>query len=469
MRNVPARNRPLSTIPALIALMALAGIAYWFVWREAPFTAPDSTDYMRIAADLRDGGLDELHYRAPGYPFILMLAGAGSGPTRSLYATQLCLRLLSVLLVAVYLRRLEVRGALLALFVALALLPPNMVYAAYVLTETPTEFLLIAGTILLLMGLEQGGRLGKTMLLPASGAAFGLAAIVRPTYQLLPVALAATLLLAARSGRAARKRRLAAVCAILLIPAAIVGAYCAHNFSRFGFPGLNPSFGLHLSTKTARVIERLPDEYEDIREMLVQHRDSALVVRDSEHTGENYIWGARPELERVTGLDKPGLSKFLLDLNLILIRRAPLEYLRDVGAAAVLFWFPSTTEHSNFGSRSVQALWSGVHFLVAGCFFLAVLALLGTALLRRLLPDESKPVVPRPEDAGIPIPALAIPLAVILYTLLVSTLFEGGHQRYRAPTDLLIYFLLIIGVRFLGRLRSAASNSDNALARSIVP
>ena len=54
-----------------------------------------------------------------------------------------------------------------------------------------------------------------------------------------------------------------------------------------------------------------------------------------------------------------------------------------------------------------------------------------------------------------------LPLTVIVYSMLVSTLFEAGHQRYRTPTDLLIFFVTVLGVGFLTDIRSSLKERRN--------
>ena len=60
-----------------------------------------------------------------------------------------------------------------------------------------------------------------------------------------------------------------------------------------------------------------------------------------------YIWKAIPELEEATGLDKPQLSKYMTRVNLVLIKKAPLEYLAELARALPLYWFPFSPKPSN--------------------------------------------------------------------------------------------------------------------------
>lgn len=450
-------NTHIPSFIILIAIAAIAGVIYWHLWNDAPYVSHDSADYMEIAVDIREGGLDDLYYKTAGYPLLLALTDSANEPSRLLYFIQLSLHLISVLLIAFFLVRLQAQRLLVALFMILSLLPPSMVISAYVLTEALTEFFIVAGTVLLLLWLEKDSGGIKILLPIISGVAFGLSALIRPSYQLLFVALTGIMLLFLRFASAEKRRWTVAVLAVFIIPVLIIGGYCAYNNSKFGYAGLTPSLGLHLSTKTEGVIERLPDEYAEVREVLIRHRNNALVERSSEHTGKKvYIWHARPELEQMTGMDKPELSNYMLKLNLILIKRAPIQYMLDVASAATRFWFPSTTPHSNFHSRAMQLIWSLLHFIVISIFFLVAITMAGLGVMRWLLPRETRSkFFPRIKGSDILLPSLVIPFSVVIYTMLVSTMFDGGHQRYRTPTDLLILFLTVLGIHFLMSLRAA--------------
>jgi hypothetical protein len=447
----------------VLGLIALAGLLYWFVWDEAPVMTRDSNDYLDVAVDLGDGRLDEVHFRAPGYPLLLLLMGSAREPSRSLYLVQLFFHFVSVLLIALFFIRIGLHRIFILLFMVLASLPPSVVLTAYVLTEALSEFLVVTGTVSLLFYLWKGRTALEKLLPVLSGLAFGLAAVIKPTFQLLFLLICGIMLLFLRFGRVDRRTWLPAVIALFTIPLVIIGGLYAYNFGKLGYLGLTPSFGFHFSTKTARVVERLPDEYSDVREMLISKRDTILVERHGRHSGANYIWLARPELEQITGLDKPGLSRYLVRMNLVLIKRAPLQYMKEVAAAMTQYWFPATTTLSNFDSRLLQLLWSAIHFITIFAF-LAVIFLLVSLISARwyLNVGAGKIRLPKSERAVALLPAFIIPLAIIIYTMLVSTLFEAGHQRYRIPTDLLIYFFTVLGIHFLIELRTAASEGITA-------
>jgi hypothetical protein len=312
--------------------------------------------------------------------------------------------------------------------------------------------------------LEREGTAARFPILLAASIAFGLSALVRPTYQLLFVFLAGVLFLLLFLARTDQKVKLIlAMASVILVSLMIVGGYAAQNYRRYGYFGLTPLLGFNLSTRTVRVVERLPDEYAQVREILIAERDRHLVGRHGSHTGVMYIWYAIPELEQVTGLDKPALSNYMLKLNLMLIRKAPLEYLKEVSRAMSTFWFPRSTALSDFHSRLIQLLWGGVHFAVIAAFFLVVSLLLGFGLLMWLLPTgQRKRVLPADARLGGVAALFLLPLAIIIYTSLTSTMFEVGNPRYRTPTDLLILFTLVLGIHFFAQVRTRVTSEPDS-------
>ena len=110
------------------------------------------------------------------------------------------------------LMRFGVPRILLVLFLALALIPPNVVRSAYVTSEILAEFMLVLGLAAILRGPESAAAACR------AGLAFALAALVRPAYQLLFVPLVLFLLPAAVAARWPRKRMLAVMCAVIAPP-----------------------------------------------------------------------------------------------------------------------------------------------------------------------------------------------------------------------------------------------------------
>jgi len=451
----------------LVLVLLASGIFYALVWSDAPWMVSDSAGYLETAADLRDLRLDALHDRTPGYPLILLATGASQTPARLLFIAQLLMIVASVFLLAGLLERAAVRKFLIAGFVILALAPSRMAPAAYVLTECWTQFLLVGGLCAWMAWFDRR----RTVWLLAWGVAAGLAAFTRPAYALLAVAWLPIAILLERLVTSQRLPKRIALVYTLAPTLLLLGGLCLHNQQRFGYAGPSPLFGFNLSTRTLRVLERLPDEHATIREILIRHRDEDLVAPHEDHLARMFIWGvAREDLEAATGMSQAELSKRMAKLNLLLIRKAPLEYGIEVGQAMVAYWFPWLPAAGNLGSRGLQLLWSLLHFGTIAVFFAVVLMMVAVGCVVVTVPQLRAWV-----GAGMQVPqqravtGAVLALVAIFYTMLVSCVVEIGTPRYRGPTDLLILFVTVLGVELWSQWRRRANTIDATMRLSRLP
>ncbi|MCZ6673739.1 MAG: hypothetical protein O7C75_12475 [Verrucomicrobia bacterium] len=452
-------------------LVFVAGLFYVLAWNSAPIAVNDSGGYMKVAADLQDLKLDTLHGRTPGYPLLLWLTNSSEQPTRLLFFTQLLLHFTSVLLLAYLLNYMAVSKKIIALFLFIAVIPPSMVMTAYVLTETLTQFFLVAGFVFLLLGLDKS----NTTLVVISSIALSLAGFVRPTYELIFIPVLGMLLVALCLTRKSRGLLILATFSTFAFSTIFIGGLIWHNYSNFNYSKLTPFFGYGLSSKTARFLERLPDEYTEVRETLIRNRDRERVTyrtawlrrpwHNSSHNGLYYIWLARPELRKITNLSNLELSDYMLRLNLLLIRKAPLQYLREVVVALPTYWLPITTDLSNFNSKTLQLLWAGIHFVVMVLFFSIVPILLGSGLFLFKLPVSLREKFRSRMAMNTPLFLLSslLAFAIIGYTMLISVAADVGNPRHRVPTDLLIFFVIALGIHCWLHLR------DNLLEKKHLP
>jgi hypothetical protein len=251
-----------------------------------------------------------------------------------------------------------------------------------------------------------------------------------------------------RLGAPPRLRQVVKGCLILIfVNILIVGGYSYFNYLNFGYFGITYKLGISLTQKTAPVIERLPDNYAAIREVLIKARNRTLVA--SGGTNLTYIEAIRPQLVQLTGLSEPRLANYLLKLNLLLIRKAPLNYLQEVVAAFGRYWFPTSTDLANFHSRHLQTLWAVVHILVMTVFAVNLLLIIGATTLIK----GSDPVVEREYKVTIgtdtiDLQQFAYGLAgmIVAYTAAISCFIDVGDPRHRVPTDVIIVFMLFLGV-----------------------
>jgi hypothetical protein len=345
---------PLRIAIIYLALFITATGVYAFLWRGAPFlNIADSPWYMEAARDLSDGSVDNLNNRSPGFPLFLILTGATEHPTRAFWFVSLILHFSGIWLLAQVLHTARLSAKAITLFGVVLLLPPQVENAAILMTENLTQFCLI----LALTSLIWWCRQRKTIWLIVSALAIAYGGLVRPTYQMLAFVIVGCLLLIRRLHLSSFRISEMVKASVILVAATvlIIGGYSSLNYYKFGYFGVTPLLGFNLSSKTVRVVERLPDQYADVREMLVSTRDKQLTARDSSHTGLQYIWSVGIEgIQEKTNLSKGDASKYMLRLNVLLIRKAPLEYLLAVMQSMATYWFPSNKEPADMNSRLLQ-------------------------------------------------------------------------------------------------------------------
>jgi hypothetical protein len=359
-------------------------------------------------------------------------------------------------LLASVLWRAGLSGRKVTLFSLILLLPPFVEPAAYVLTETLAEATLVAAFVSLVFWYLNK----RTIWILISAASIGYAALTRPTYQILALAVAAWLVTAyfLRPRTPIRWRDLVQGSLVLISGSIlIVGGYAYFNYRNFGYFGITYKLGISLTQKTVHVIERLPDEYAAIREVLIKGRNSDLVA--SRGTELGYISAIVPELTQLTGLDEPRLSHYLLKLNLLLIRKAPLNYIQDVVSAFGHYWFPTTsTEFANFNSRLLQMLWGVMHFILFGAFALNLILLFGAAIFLKMcnLFADQLDKINIGATRSIDFQEFAYGLAgtIVFYTAAISCFIDVGDPRHRVPTDVIIVFMLFLGSHLWWRLVS---------------
>jgi hypothetical protein len=146
----------------------------------------------------------------------------------------------------------------------------------------------------------------------------------------------------------------------------------------------------------------------------------------------------------------PELAKYLLRIDLLLIRKAPLHYLSDVSHAFSSYWFPSSTILVDMHSRSIRLLWGVIHFCLMGIFALTLLMFVGGLpymMMYKRFAARSDSVLLK-EFTLIQLQGYVYILAgtIVIYTALISSLFEMGLPRYRVPTNGLIVLMAFLGI-----------------------
>ena len=434
----------------LAAVLLVAGLGYFFGWSAAPFRAQDTASYQAVAQDIHGLVFSDLRDRTPGYPLLLLCTGSSVRLTRLLFAVSLALHFASVGLLFGLLLRTGLPRWLSGVFLALSLTPLYVAPAAVALTEVLTRFLVTFGAVQTIRGVSRG----SAWRFAAAGVSFGYAGWTHPLFlaAFCPVVAGLWILRCVFHWSPVSLRRL--LLGSGWIVGAGVGALCAlfvFNSCAYGFKGISPFGGIALSSKTARFVEKLPRRYGEIRDVLIESRNRALVEGKS-HMAGSYIWNARPSLMRATGLKAQELDALLKRANLELIEGSPIMYLNEVGYSWVGFWTPGGSDLASSKSRALGVLWVVVDLVVNGGWAFSAVTLGSTALLMRF--RRFRGAVSRAGLAGASRFSLGVHLQVvaaslICWTALAASAFGIGDSRYRRPVDLL---LLACAVHGLGTL-----------------
>ncbi|MBD3233290.1 MAG: hypothetical protein GF315_06155 [candidate division Zixibacteria bacterium] len=453
---------PLKHAIIYIICMICVTAFYFIIWQDAPIVGKDSFVYMEIARDLTDFKLDKFYERTIGYPVLLLLTGSSQQPTDLLFLIQLLLHFVSVFLLIILLYKFAVPTGWIIVFFIFSILPPAAGAAGLALTENPTQVLLIFGVVGLVMWHWKGGWLWLIL----SAFSWAYCGITRPTYQLLPAAIAVMMLMLPRispSLIADKKRSLISCAAILLTGLFIIGGVMLYNQAAFGYGRLTSlSVGYFLGSKTVAVLEDAPDEYAEIRDILISHRDSlAFIDPEYYHSVYDYEWAALSEIQEATGLSKAEISDIMMDMNLKLIKSNPMVFLEEIALAMGRFWLPMAAG-SEAGSypKWFLLLYTMVHFLMITLFFLILIAIEGIAALSQQL--YGKLVEGDKSIFSLRLFGILLISVSLFYTAVLSTIASTGYARYRWPMDLLILFATIILIdtflKFRKRLSRISTN-----------
>ncbi len=426
-----------------VLVLAASALLHSLAWRATTRPMGDSLSYRDSAQVIFGDGWSSVTDRTPGYPALLWLTGSVDRETHLLFLVQLGLHVLAVLatLSLARLCGLGRRGRLVV--VALLVSPPVMVNVALTGTEVVTEVLLVG----VVWCAAHGVARRSPALLGGAGAAMAAAALVRPTYQLLWVPVAAAVWVALRRagdeagpgpGPLLRRRALA----LVAVPSILaVVALVAYNGARFDSPSATPMTAWHLSTKTSGFVEDLPASEEPARSALIRSRDERLLEHE-DHRATDYAFRLRDDLRTITGRDARDLDRYMLRLDLELIARNPFAYLGSVLDSGVLYVGFNSNEAAFADSPALGQALMGVHWALVAVAAVGLVTLAGLALVGRLR-----------HRAGAP---LALAALVVGYTALVSCAVEVGVPRVRSATDPLIVLLVVVGLSTLRSERAQA-------------
>ncbi|MGB6058593.1 MAG: glycosyltransferase family 39 protein, partial [Microthrixaceae bacterium] len=361
-----------------LTVLTVAAVIASIVWGGSTRPMGDSESY-RAAGRVITGGWQHITDRTPGYPLFMWITGSLDSETTLLFATQLVLHIVSVVLVLVVTRRIGLPRLARLVVTILLVMPPVMVKVVYSGSEALTEFLVVVSLWLFVGWLDS--RSGRRLL--ALGAVLGALTWVRPTFQLvwLPAALAVWFIAArSRSLSAGDNRRgsIRAAATVALPAILIVGTLIVSNGVRFGQWGTTPMLGWFLGSRTSAFVDELP-ESEPLRAMLVQERDRRLLL-GAETDAENYQFGIKDRISESTGLKDAQLDRRMLDLNVGLITSHPFDYVTAVNRSLFNLTQMDAEPAASGPGRIGGWLQSATHFVLMAGFALSLLTLPGLAL-----------------------------------------------------------------------------------------
>jgi hypothetical protein len=430
------------TIIAVTLILAL--ISYAAAWRHAPFLSLDSPSYMSLARDLKAGTLTELSIRTPGFPLFLILTGSERTPRRVLFDMSLGLYFSAVGLLAWFLRSLGIRCRLIFCMMVIAILPPYVEPSAYADSENLCQFMVVVSTLsAALWRITQR----RTFLWIYGIAALG-AALTRPTYQFFVLAVAAAILLGNSLNLGKRERTLKLARALagpVLLSILVLGGWATVNFMKFRYFDTSGMTAITLGHKTASFVECLPNEYTELRSTLLKYRDRELLIPFSDHTGQNYIHRALPELIRSAGNDKAKAFRVLKAADIYLITHKPASYLLESLKAGVTYWMPEDGELSNHNSGKWRVLWAVVQMAIVGGFLALAIIFVGFALVCLWVRGRVDWQLAVSQETADQITAYGICLMSVLYSAAISSFAGMGLPRFRETSDLMILACCFLG------------------------
>ena len=472
---------------AIVSLSTLLAIVRWFEY--SPSYTNDSWEYLGLGRAISQGRFFTVDngFRTPIFP--LYLAATGNRP-RWVFAGHLAIGVfISVLLFLIFKRATGRTGIGLAVAAIYNLNPSTVLFQTRVLTEMLATLFVTVGAYWAVQACSARTKFASNLFL--SSLAFSLASLTRPEYQLLPLIVIGVVILArsvlecggltppfggaayndeagslmesfkgsTRQGKggvkpphskALRAIGRAALPALGPFIILILG-WSALNYLRFGWFTLTTMTGYHLTQYSGPYLNEAPPQYEKLAAIYLRNQDIELGLRD---THVDAFWRARPELLRATGLNDAQISRIFIRISLPIIAAHPDAYFAAVKRSWQVFWRPPLYARGcNLGDlrKGLRAVLAGqaswwerlFNYLYLPFEYAYVLALVGPLFVKRWQPILWSP-------------AMLVMNTVILYTAVITSLFEPeDNNRFKVPVESLILGLAITAVYLMANeLRS---------------
>jgi|GEM_PF-2654532 len=446
IQSNPIQSNPIPSTQKYLILLFLLSMCtyYYFSNNDAPFFGGDTTQYLEVAQDIKDFNIDKIHYRSIGFPILLVLTGSEEIPTKLFFLLSLILYSVCIFIVSIFFLKLNFKFSLILLICFILALPFFVQNCTMVMSENFTTFTLMLGFIFFIKGFVFRGYLNMIL----ASIFWGFSAIIRPTFQflILPILCVIFLyyiLLEKKSIYSSIKFTIKRSFLFSIIFLFIILINCSINHFLFNYFGLTPLFGITLSTRTVTFVEELPDSFKKEREILVKYRDRSL-VRGKSHSALVYIEDAIPELMDSTGLNFVQLSKHMEKLNLLLIKKAPMKYLRLVGIAGVTYWFPFAT-NLIVQNKIIEYLnilvWTIVVILYFIQLFFLIVIIICMIFSIHLIRNDLKLFLYSNVKYLFSLLVLNV---IVIYNFFVTILLSVGEPRHRSPTDIFIIMSIFL-------------------------
>ncbi len=448
----------MKTFPYFLLLM-VAGLVLRIAMAAGyePYSVPDTNTYIQAARDLVAGDFTiGQGRRTPGYPALIVLAG--DQPSQMMLANLALGLAMSAVLFAITVLLTGSAGLGLAVGLVNELNLQQLFQQGTLATETLSALSVGAALLAFLSVVRQlrAGRpaWGSSLLL---GLLVGFAILVRPQFLLLAVTFPALLVYAASGLRWPTRRALGSAALATAPPVAMVLAWCAVIYTQIGVFTLSTQSGFGMVNHTIDYIERAPERYAPVRDVLIRTREARIA--EVGHA-RNTIWYAWPEIHRVTGWSLPEASRQLQRMCAEMIVHDPLRYARSVASAWVDFWtVPISWRLEGLRPAAfvepLQSLWWIEHKLLRLSNLVMVLLVLGVTVSGRLRRAVRW-------DVGL----TAIAATVLGSSLIQALADQGASSRYALPTQALVVLLLAVAG---WRARPGAKAAGFAATRSVPP
>jgi len=307
-----------------------------------PRSFPDTQGYFQTGQQILNRSFCEYSgKRPPVYPLLTALTGYSPKILVFIQASMGVFISFLIYLIFSNLTKNDNYGFILGL--SYALNPSQVLFEFGLVSETTCTFFLIL-TIFFLLFLMNPQKQPKMIFLILIGLISSLCILTRAQFLPLPILILFFLVYHFKYSLGEKLFKLI----YFIVPVAIlIGSWSWFQYRRIGQFVVSPDIGLSLTSHTIGFIESAPQSFDIIKHILIQNREHYLKTKG---TMFNSVAASIPELLKTTGYSYPELCSKLKEMNLFLIKKEPVRYLRSVTISIVQFFKPTWYGHL-FGIR----------------------------------------------------------------------------------------------------------------------